>query len=131
MIYWDQLESYDYDESPLFGKLKLRTNQKQTYSITGSLKGVEGEKFAQVVNAVTEKIAFENSIRPQPKIRVRNFYNSKFAKPTGFVFILATIILTVWVLLKSENIKSTVFLRLGGLYLIVIYLLNRIFIQKQ
>lgn len=131
-IPWDKLSSYDYDATPLFRKLKLRDSMGVQIKLAGRLHGDESIVIKEIVNSIKGQIDNINSNSEDDYVRIKqsNFYTSKFAKPVGYILIIAALILTIWVMIKGENNLSGE-LRLISFYMLLTLVLIRIFVDKK
>lgn len=130
IIRWDSIVSFDFDETSIFAGFIFRTNER-SYRLTGLLKGSEAEKFTEIAKEIDRIIGLRNLQIDKSKLEQKNFYNSKWAKPIGYITIGLTIIFTIWVIYSVKEIKAGLFLRLGVLYIMIYLLLSRVFIVKR
>jgi hypothetical protein len=130
IIKWDSIVSFDYDETLIFAGFIFRTKVK-SYRLTGLLKGSEAEKFLKIAKEIDRLIGLRNLQIGKSKLEQKNFYNSKWAKPVGYITIGLTIIFTIWIIYSVKEIKAGLFLKLGVLYIMFYLLLRRVFIDKK
>ena len=130
-IDWDKLSSYDYDETPIFRKLKLRDNSGKRIELVGLLKGNQSIDFKEIVDTIKNRIDNINSKSSDTNwIKQKNFYNSKFAKPVGYILIILATILTIWIFINGQMNLSGI-LRLLSFYILLSLILIRIFRDKK
>jgi hypothetical protein len=130
IINWDSLVSFDYDETLIFAGFIFRTKAK-SYRLTGLLKGSEAEKFIKIANEIDRIIVLRNLQIGKSKLEQKNFYNSKWAKPTALITIGLAIIFTIWIMYSVNEIKAGLFLKLGVLYIMIYLQARRVFIDKK
>jgi hypothetical protein len=127
---WKVIKSYDYDETPLFGKLILRDKHGLGIKILGKLKGKDSVDFLLLVDTVINKIDGINENDSSKRIEKKNFYNSKLAKPFAYGMIIFAVLLTAWAIFQGKEPNNIIIMRLTGFYLLLSIFLLRIFKEK-